>query len=100
MTDELLKNCLDEQGRIKVWPKKHAKKIAVLQYLAEKFDPSRVYTEKEVNALIDQWHTFGDYFLLRRGLVEAHLLTRDAFGREYRLSNQPLFPSPQDHYAL
>ena len=84
MTDELLKNCLDEQGRVKVWPKKHARKDAVIQYLAEKFEYDRVYTEKEVNALLDEWHTFGDYFLLRRSLIEYGLLTRDAYGREYR----------------
>ena len=84
MTDELLKNCLDEQGRVKVWPKKHARKDAVIQYLAEKFEYDRVYTEKEVNALLDEWHTFGDYFLLRRSLIEYGLLTRDAIGREYR----------------
>ena len=84
MTNELLKNCLNDEGRVTVWPKKHARKDAVLHYLAEKFEENRVYTEKEVNALLNQWHTFNDYFLLRRSLIEAHLLTRDAYGREYR----------------
>ena len=84
MTNELLKNCLDEEGRVTVWPKKHARKEAVLHYLAEKLEEDRVYTEKEVNTLLDQWHTFNDYFLLRRSLIEARLLTRDAYGKEYR----------------
>ena len=84
MIAEDLKNCLDEQGRVKVWPKKHARKDAVIHYLAEKFEYNRVYTEKEVNAILDQWHTFTDYFLLRRSLIEYNLLSRDAYGREYR----------------
>ena len=72
--EELLKSLLDDEGRIKVWPSKHARKDAAVRYLATKFEPGRVYTEKEVNEIIDRWHTFGDYFLLRRALIEMHLM--------------------------
>ena len=67
---------LDDNGRIKAWPAKNSKKQAVLQYLSEKFETGRYYTEKEINAEIDRQHTFGDYFLLRRGMIEAGFLKR------------------------
>ena len=75
---------LDAQGRLKVWPKKQARKLDALRDLAGMFDADRVYSEREVNALLDKAHTFGDLFLLRRALIEAGLLARDAHGREYR----------------
>ena len=59
------------------------KKLAVLEYLAEKFDKDKDYTEKEVNHIIESWHTFGDYFLLRRGLVDYKLLCRTPDGSRY-----------------
>jgi len=81
---ELLKY-LDEKGRIKVWPSKN-KKIAraeMLQYLADKFEYEKFYKEKEVNEIISHWHTFGDYFLLRRELIIAALLYRTNDGSKY-----------------
>lgn len=76
---------LDREGRVKVWPSK-GKKIAreeILQYLASKFDFQRDYKEREVNEILIQWHTFGDYFLLRRELIIAGLLSRTNDGSKY-----------------
>ena len=86
--EELLKSLLDGEGRIKVWPSKHARKDAAVRYLATKFEPVRIYTEKEVNEIIDRWHTFGDYFLLRRALIEMRLMERDRRGSQYTLVKQ------------
>ena len=80
---EDITNFLDEEGKIKTWPSKMKKKIAVLGYLAEKFDQGKDYTEKEVNGIIEDWHTFGDYFLLRRELVDYKLLGRTRDGSRY-----------------
>ncbi len=74
---------LDEQGRIKIWPSKQEMKRAVVLYLSEKFQTGVVYTEKEVNAIINEWHTFNDYFLLRRGLIDYKLLLRARDGSSY-----------------
>ncbi len=74
---------LDENGRIKELPQKHKTRVAVLEYLSEKFEPGRDYTEQEVNAVCSQWHTFGDYFLLRRELVDNGLLCRERNGSRY-----------------
>lgn len=36
-----------------------------------------------MNALIGEWHTFGDYFILRRELIDAELLKRLPNGSKY-----------------
>ena len=59
-----------KKGGLPYGPLNRQKKRMVTAYLAGKFSESHVYTEGEVNALIGEWHTFDDYFLLRRSLVE------------------------------
>lgn len=59
------------------------KKIAVIEYIATKFEVGREYTEKEVNEIINKWHTFGDYFILRRSMIEYQLLSRTPNGSKY-----------------
>ena len=79
-----IKPFLDGEGRIAAWPSRNAKKLAVLLYMSEKFELGRVYTEREVNALIEQWETIGDLFLLRRGMVDAGYMSRTTNGSAYR----------------
>jgi len=74
---------LDGEGRIKQLPVKFTKRLLVLEYLAAKFSSDRNYAEKEVNEIIDCWHTFGDYFILRRELIDNHLLCRTPNGERY-----------------
>ncbi len=74
---------LDEAGKIKQIPVPNRTKIPVLTYLASKFEEDRIYNEKEINIIIDEWHTFGDYFILRRLLIDFQLLARTANGAEY-----------------
>lgn len=88
LMDPLLRGLLDEQGRVTNWPHKHARKEAVLAYLAQFFEKDRIYTEKEVNALLNQHHTFGDYFILRRGLIEAGHLSRTRNGSAYWVTKE------------
>ena len=78
-----LNKFLDEEGKIKRWPKQKDYKRLVLEYLASRFEYNRKYSEKEVNAIIQQWHTFEDYFLLRRELIESRLMLRTRSGSEY-----------------
>jgi hypothetical protein len=78
-----LKNHLDSEGRLTLWPSKRALQLAALDYLASKFEANRVYSEKEVNALLNQHHTFNDVALLRRELYERGLLNRAKDGSEY-----------------
>ena len=74
---------LDEKGRIKQLPSKQKYRLATLSYLAEKFDENFNYTEKEVNAICDAWHSFNDYFILRRELVDNGLMCRELNGSRY-----------------
>ena len=59
-----------------------------LAYLAEKFQSGRDYSEREVNELLLQWHTFGDPATLRRELYDRGFMDRDPYGRSYRLAEE------------
>ena len=74
---------LDEDGLITQLPSKQGKRLAVLEYLAEKFELNVDYTERQVNEICNRWHTFGDYFLLRRELVDNGYLNREGDGSRY-----------------
>ena len=76
---------LAEDGRINAFPSKTKSKILVLAYLATKFEPGKQYSEKEVNAIIERWHAFGDYFMLRRELCDRKFLARERDGSRYWL---------------
>ena len=78
-----ISNFLDGTGKIIQLSSKSIKRIAILTYLAEKFEVNRNYTEKEVNTICEEWHTFGDYFLLRRELIDHGLLCSEQNGSRY-----------------
>lgn len=62
-------------GRLKTIPAQEKKKQIILRYLVLRFEPGRQYTEREVNALIQEVHP--DSASLRRYMVDARLLARD-----------------------
>ena len=74
---------LDENLKVKSWPSKKDFKTEILKYISTKFEEGRFYKEKEVNMIIEDWHTFGDYFLLRRGLIDYKFLARTRDGSKY-----------------
>ncbi len=80
--NEILLRFLDGE-QIKQIPVKETHKLYVLKYLASKFKTGKDYTEAQVNAVIDEWHTFGDYFVLRRELIDSGLLKRLPNGSRY-----------------
>lgn len=80
---ENINRFLDDEGRIKIWPVKKDKKLEILRYLSTKFEYDKTYSEKEVNTIIEAWHTFNDRFLLRRGMIEYNLLSRTRDGAKY-----------------
>lgn len=89
-----LKNFLDAEGRLTAFPAKHKMKVYALVFLADKFEKDRTYTEKEVNELLCEWHTFGDPATLRRELYDHRLIDRDPAGKSYWL--EPDLPSAED----
>lgn len=72
-----IKRFLDASGKIVQLPQNRKVRQKLLEYLAEKFEPDCNYTERDINDICNQWHTFGDFFLLRRELVDNGLLCRE-----------------------
>lgn len=90
----ILKSFLDENMRLKAFPARRKMKIYALIYLAEKFTAGREYSEKEVNALLNEWHTFSDPATLRREMYDYRFFDRSRDGRVYKLcENQPTMKS-------
>ena len=78
-----MKHLLDGTGKITRWPKKRAEKTDVIKYIHSKFQAGKVYTEKEVNEIVNNWHSFGDHALIRREMCAHHLMDRKNDGSEY-----------------
>ena len=85
-----IEHFLDENGKLKQLPSKQSMKNLAYAYLAEKFSYDIEYTEQDVNSIVSQWHTFGDYFVLRRGLVENGWLKRLTDGSKYWKNKEKL----------
>lgn len=68
-------------GRIVTMPTKHAKRMALLDWLAQEFEPGVTYSEQMVNLVLGQRHA--DTATLRRYLVDEDFLSRQA-GRYWR----------------
>jgi hypothetical protein len=90
MKPDDLHHFLDEEGRLTAWPAKRNKQMLALQFLAGKLEGNRMYTEKEINELLTQFHTFTDAALLRRELYMKHFLDRKPDGSAYwKTAQQP-----------
>ncbi len=83
----MVNNYLDADGKIFVLPRKKTNRIELYKYLMEKFEDGRVYSEKEVNDIIFENHSFNDTCLLRRELVEYGFLYRNDNGACYNKVN-------------
>ncbi len=86
--DEILKRFSDEEGRIKVLPKKRDNRMQVYEYIASKFEKNCIYSESEVNLIISSWITFSDYFTVRRDLIDFRFLKRKNDGSAYWKSEE------------
>lgn len=87
ITEEEEKNILEnvftslEPLRLKVFSKKEKKKIVILRKVASKFEADRLYTEPEVNDILeDIWY---DYATMRRYLIEYGYLDRSKDCKSY-----------------
>ena len=65
-----------QDGRITTMPTKRAKRLVVLDHVAQSFEPGRTYPDSEVNELLRTFHP--DVAALRRYLVDEGFLTREA----------------------
>lgn len=87
--EHILRNFLDANGKLTAFPAKRKMKVYALLYLAQKFEAERNYTEREINEVLYDWHTFADPATLRRELYDYRFLDRSPDGRSYCLGATP-----------
>ncbi len=75
MDERILRNFLTEDGRLHTIPTRRSKRLAILDHIAQAFEPGQTYTEVEVNEALQRFHS--DYAALRRYLIDEEFLTRD-----------------------
>ena len=74
--EQVLRTFFDPGGRLTTIPAKHAKRLVVLDALAQLFEPGERYPETEVNNRLRDAHD--DVAALRRYLVDEGFLSREA----------------------
>ncbi|UCF09452.1 MAG: DUF2087 domain-containing protein [Candidatus Bipolaricaulota bacterium] len=72
--EKVLQTFLDGD-RLRRLPAKRKKRMVVLEWLAERFEPARSYTESEVNAILSRHHP--DVATIRRELVWNEFMDRE-----------------------
>jgi hypothetical protein len=68
-----------QDGRLMRLPAQRSRRVAVLEHLAQSFQPGLRYSEKEVDGVLREWCAGGeaDHVSLRRCLVDEGLLSRE-----------------------
>lgn len=84
----ILRNYLNGSGKLTAFPSKRKMKICTLFYLAQKIEPEKDYTEREVNNFLLKWYAFSDPATLRRELYDYGFLHRSRDGKVYRLAEK------------
>lgn len=90
MPEKNFQHFLDDSGQLVAWPSKQKVQLMALKYLSEKLEWDREYSEREINEILTQYHTFNDPALLRRELYMNHFLNRETNGTQYRRTHRPL----------
>lgn len=80
----------DAEGRMTSWPSRFAHQELGFWVFWSRIPAGQVFSEREISAMLRDWHLFGDHALIRRGMVDGRLLSRTQDGREYRrVERQP-----------
>jgi excisionase family DNA binding protein len=74
----VVENFFSADGRLRAIPAQRSKRTIVLERLAAEFEPARIYTEREVNAILRRFHD--DVATLRRALIATKKLVRTKNG--------------------
>jgi hypothetical protein len=87
-SDEKILDTFVQDGRLVRMPARHSKRLVVLSWLVERFEPGGSYPERQVNEILQQVDP--DYAMLRRYLVDAGLMQREqGIYRRTPAPNQP-----------
>ncbi|MCR2046550.1 metalloregulator ArsR/SmtB family transcription factor [Acetatifactor muris] len=71
-------NTFFEYGKLKSIPAQQKKERIVLEVIAQAFEFDRIYSEREVNIMIADFHD--DFCTIRRDMIGEQLLARDTDG--------------------
>lgn len=72
-------------GRLKSFGMKKKQRLIILAEIAKGFQPGRLYSEKEVNGVLEA--AYDDYAVLRRYLVDYGFMDRKPDGSQYWLTD-------------
>jgi DNA-binding HxlR family transcriptional regulator len=74
-------------GKVTNLPNKHKKTVVILRWVVTMFEPGRIYSEPEVNAILKEVYAW-DYVSLRRDLIGMGYLEREPGGAKYWLASE------------
>jgi hypothetical protein len=66
------------------WPSRTNHQMLCLWVIWSRIPAEQRFSEREINQFIIDAHLFGDHAILRRSMVDAHMLARTPDGRLYR----------------
>lgn len=75
LKDTVLRNFFSKEGRLRQIPAQYKKKLIALQFIVEKLEPGVVYTEKEINEFIKNFHE--DFATIRREFIMHQFMYRE-----------------------
>jgi predicted transcriptional regulator len=75
LQDTVIRNFFSKDGRLRQIPAQYKKKLIALQYMVEKLEPGVIYTEKEINEFIKQFHE--DFATIRREFIMHQFMYRE-----------------------
>lgn len=81
---QVINNYSSPDGGLRQIPTKRRKFEAVLRYVVQAFEPDRKYTEKEINEILSEYNV--DTAVLRRGMVDNEMMSREPDGSLYWLT--------------
>lgn len=76
-------NQFDQEGRLMQWPSRRPVQELCLWVFWADLPPATLLHERQVNALMEAGHLFGDAAILRRSLIGRGLVTRNRDGSDY-----------------
>lgn len=73
------------EGKLDVFPRKEKRKLIVLQNIVKRFEPDRIYSEKEINEILKT--IYSDFATIRRYLIDYGFMERSNDCTEYSIKN-------------
>lgn len=89
LKNAVIRNFFSAEGKLKSMPSQLKKKLIALEHIVSRLERGRTYTEKEINAFIEQYHE--DYATIRREFIMHQYMYRDK--ESYELNPRELWAS-------